>query len=151
VHHVEDSAFPGQLSDFDHIFHENGGFDVSGSDRGAFKTGGAADYRFGRKFIVHSVIRAGLRDFPVLAKFAVEVAPGCGNGKRPGGWQNMEKGLLFHRVDIDCAGISVNKGIVLSVFVFSDTAISAFSVSGFASPRTKLATHAFIGKRCKVG
>jgi hypothetical protein len=63
----------------------------------------------------------------------------------------MEKGLLFHRVNIDCAGISENKGIIFSVPVFPDTAIPAFSVSGLALPRTKLATHAFIGKRCKVG
>jgi hypothetical protein len=92
-----------------------------------------------------------LGNFPILAEFAVEVAPGCSNGKRPGGWQHVEKGLLFHRVNVHGAWISKNKGIILSIPVFPDPAISTLSVTGLALPRAKLATHAVIGKRSKVG
>jgi hypothetical protein len=63
----------------------------------------------------------------------------------------VEKGLLFHRVNVHSARISKNKGIILPIPIFPDPAISALSVTGLAVSRAKLATHAVIGKRSKVG
>jgi hypothetical protein len=105
----------------------------------------------GRQLVVEGVVRAGLGNFPILTEFAVEVAPGCSDGKRAGGWQHVEKWLLFHRVNVHSAWISKNKGIILPISVFPDPAISALSVTGLAMSRAKLATHPVIGKRSKVG
>ena len=39
------------------------------------KTGGVGNHLFGREFVIHGIVGARLRYFPVLTEFAVELHP----------------------------------------------------------------------------
>jgi hypothetical protein len=80
-----------------------------------------------------------LRDFPVLAEFAVDVAAGSGHGKSLFARQEVEERFFFDGIDIEGAGFPIDQRVVDASDVFSDSAVSAFPVSKPAFPWTECA------------
>jgi len=151
MHHVEYAALFRQPADLQHVLDKYGGFHVSGGNGAAAVLRGFLDHLFGRQFIVQGIFGNGLRDFPVLTEFAVQIASrGC-NGERPSRGEQVEKGLLFDRIDVNCTWVPIDEGIVFTVAVFSNPAIPALTVCNFALPWAEFAPDALFGKSSVVG
>ena len=77
-----------------------------------------------------------LRNLPVLAVFAVEVAADSRYRKNTAARQKMKERLLLDRVDMDGAGISVHDGSKHAVDINSHPAFAALAGLNQAQLRT---------------
>jgi hypothetical protein len=62
----------------------------------------------------------------------------------------MKERLFLYRVNIDRAGISVNKRIIFALNVFSDPAVTSFAVSDFALVRAEFTADKVVAERRKI-
>jgi hypothetical protein len=76
---------------------------------------------------------------PILAKFAVDVASGRGDGQGIAGRQEVEKRFFFDRIYMDGTSLSINEGVINAPDIFSDPAVSPLFVSQLAQARTQCA------------
>ncbi len=100
---------------------------------------GSVDHILRGQIVIEGVIGFCLRDFPVLAEFAVQVATGRGNGKRERGREHVEEGLLLDGINMNGTGIAINKGIVLPIHVLSNSAVTTLSFFHLTYAGTELA------------
>ena len=68
-----------------------------------------------------------------------------------GGREQVKERFLFDGIDMNGTGISVDQGIVFSILVFSNAAISTLSISHFTVPRAKFAPDLFVGEGGEIG
>ena len=86
-----------------------------------------------------NLLRARLRDVPVLAEFAVDVAAGRGQreGQRPG--QVVKQRLLLDGIDVRRAYPRMHQRVVGSAAIFAHSAVAALAVAHRAFARAQLA------------
>jgi hypothetical protein len=151
MHHIEKLLFVRQFADLQHVLHKNGRFHIGRGNGAATILRGFFDHLFRGKIIVERIFRGRLGDLPVLAELAIEIASGGSNGERLAGREQVEKRFFFDGVDMNGARISVDEGIIFSILVFPNAAISALAVCHFALAGAKFATDALFGKCGKIG
>jgi hypothetical protein len=100
---------------------------------------GFLDHHLGRKFFAVNILRSGLRDLPILAKLALEIASRGGEGKRSCSGKDMKKRFLFNRIDMNRARISIDQAVIFSVVIFSHPADASLPLGHAATVRTQLA------------
>jgi len=81
-----------------------------------------------------------------LTKLAIKIASRGGNRERTTGGKDMIKGLLFYGIHMHCTGITVNQGIVTTIYVFPYFTIAPFTLLHFAEVGAKLTTYPTIFK-----
>ena len=107
-------------------------------------TAGMLHNLFRGELVIVGILRPGLGDFPILTEFAVEIAPGGGNGEGPAGGEHMVKWLFFYRVYMYCARITIDQGIIAATDVFPNLAIPPFTFVHFAGMGTEFTADAAI-------
>jgi hypothetical protein len=96
--------------------------------------------------VIVGVVWPSLGDFPVLTKLTIEIAPHGGNRERSTSGKDMIKGLLFYGIHMHCTGITVNQGIVTTIYVFPYFTIAPFTLLHFAEVGAKLTAYSTIFK-----
>jgi hypothetical protein len=92
-----------------------------------------------RKVVVINVLGKGLRDFPILTKLTLEIAPHCCQRKRSSRRENMEEGFLLDRIQMNCTGVSVDQAIIFSIPIFTNSTKTPLSFRNTAPFRAKFA------------
>jgi hypothetical protein len=78
--------------------------------------------------IIVSVIRSGLRYFPVLTELAIEITASGGNGERTACRKHVVKRLLLDGVHMDCARIAVNKRVIIPAYILPNLAVTPITL-----------------------
>lgn len=136
---LQDLLLPGQLPDFEHVLNENGGFDIGGRDGLALIAFRLRHHFFGRKIVVKGFIRACLRNLPILAELAFQIAAGGGKGKGKARWEHMIEGLFLNGVNMHRTRVAINKRIILTIDVFTHPAVPALPFFHLTQARAELA------------
>jgi hypothetical protein len=94
-----------------------------------------------RNVVVINVLGKGLRDFPILTKLTLKIAPhGC-QRKRSGARKNMEEGFLLDRIQMNCTGVSVDQAIIFSIPILTNSTKTPFPFGNAAPFRAQFALY----------
>ena len=92
------------------------------------------------------LFRTPLRDIPVLAELAVDVASGGGDGEGGGSGEVVEERLLLNGINVGGADAGVDKRIEGAGAIFAHAAMAALSIVDDACARTELAPDFEVGE-----
>ena len=102
-----------------------------------------ADDFLRRKIIVMRFLRRALRNLPVLAELAMQVASGGGDRERSRLRQDVEQRFFLDWINVDRARVAVNEGLQFSVEMNAHAAVAALAVGQAAGSRAQLAFNGF--------
>ena len=112
--HIADSPFAGQGRGVARVLVKDDGVGVGVGDRRDLALGRRVDEPGGRQIVVLQVLGPGLRDLPVLAVQAAQVAAGRGQRQNRLTGQKVVQRFLLHRVQVERAGVAVHQGVQLA-------------------------------------
>jgi hypothetical protein len=148
---IQKALGPGGLPDLDHILDKNGGFHIGGGNRGAAVFLGQGSDPLRRKIEIEGLLRRGLGDLPVLAELAMEVAAGSSDGEGTAGRQDMKKGLLLNRIQMDGTGVAIDQAVINPLAVFPNPALAPVSRGDPAESGTEGALNPALAQRKIIG
>ena len=140
--HVAHAGLMRQLRGVVHVLVEHDGIGVGVGDGAAVLRAGERD-QFGRFQFQDGLhlLAAALRQLPVLAVEAVQVAAGGGHREHRRGGVKVIQGLLFHRVDVDGGWPPVGGGHQSSAQIDPYPAVAGCALGDHAAAWTEFAGH----------
>src|ERR1035441_6920432 len=128
------------------VFAKNHRFAVGVSDGGARILAAPRGQFLRRNESAGYLFRTDLRDVPVLAHFAVDIAARRGHRECHAAGKEMEQGLLLDGIDVRGRDARIHQRVVDAATVFAHAAIAAFAVVDHALAGAKLALDLLVGQ-----
>jgi hypothetical protein len=138
------------MTDVYHVFIKDRRFHIGVSNRTGSHFFGLLHNHLRGNIVVINILGKGLRDFPILTKLTLEIAPHCCQGKRGGSRKNMKEGFLLNRIQMNCAGVSVDQAIIFSISIFTNSTKTPLSFGNTASFWAKFALDLSSIQRSKI-
>jgi len=120
-------------------FAEDDRLAVGEGNRGTAILSGEFGHALRRSVLGGNLLWARLGDLPVLAEFAIDVAPGRAQREGSRSRKIVEERLLFDGVDMRGGNPRVDERVVCSAAILAHAAVAALHVSHGAFARTQLA------------